>query len=722
MPPPSSLKPSAWRWCAIPNVITVHGADMRGGVAGFWMELVHGVTLDRVIRDQGPLGAREAALVGTELCQALAAVHHAGLVHGDVKPRNVMREEGGRYLLMDFGAARDSALWSEDARLGVVGTPYFMAPEIHAGLPATARSDLYSLGVLLYFIVTREYPVSGASMDEIRTAHAAGRRRRLRDARPDLSGAFVQTVERALCADPAERFATAGEMEQALASTLPNTGGRKRLDRRMLLAGLAGAAVVVAALVAGNPLRMFSPDPAHSIRRIAVLPLQNLGGADQRYVADGVTDLLIAKLSELSSLQVISQTSSRLYHGSSKTLPEIARELRADAVVEGSVLKSGTRVRVSLRLIHAGADTPLWADSLERDLSELLALQGDLARGIATRIQVSLTGSEQRRLQAPDQVHVEAQDEYLRGAAALHELTPDAVRTSAAHFESAVRIDPSFARAWALLSHAYWYLATTTASFGERDALYERTKEAAARALSLDANLPRAHSALGQAKFYIERDWAGAEAEFRHAIALDPSDADSRERLGWFLAAHARFDEALSEMRLARELDPLAAERRSPLAAVLYYARRYDEAATELMALTSLKPDWLPAQFGFARVQAARGLTSEALRQLDAPAYRPLIYVQVERARVQAASGDTVKATETLQALLARRQAGEYIAPDALALVYIALGDRSMAHSLLDVAYAERESGLVWLKVDPRFDPIRQDPMFVALLHRVGFT
>jgi eukaryotic-like serine/threonine-protein kinase len=720
-----------------PNVIVVRGADRHRGLVGFWMELIRGRTLDEVMQARGVFGAREAGLIGIDMCQALAAVHHSGLVHGDLKARNVMREEGGRHVLMDFGAALELRAAAARASHSLVGTPAYMAPEVLAGDPVTPQSDIYSLGVLLFHLVSNEFPVHGASTEELRTAHRNGERRRLRDVRPDLPSVFVQAVERALSPDPSARFGSAGAMEDALQATLSQkiapaartAGERKesasgRVVPRRTVVTLAGLAAVglVAAIAWLLPLLRVPAGESARIQTIAVLPFANLGGPEQQYFSDGMTELLITTLSELTSLRVISRTSVMQYQRSQKRLPEIARELRADAVVEGSILRSGDRVRLTAKLVHAASDTAIWGESLERTGAEMdpFALQTELVRSLAGRIRLSTTPREQQRLASAPRIDPAAQEEYLKGTAALEVMTPTSARKAVVHLESAVRLDPNYARAYAALSHAYWYLGSGLGLLTRKES-YDRAREAAERALRLDPDLPRAHAALAQLKFYDQWDWTGASAEFRRAVELNPSDADARQQYGWFLAATGKLDEALDQMHRARELDPLSPSRRSPLAAVLYYSGRHAEAVEELRLALRANPELAAAHAGLGRAYAAQRRFAEAITELESASLADLPAAAMERARVYAEAGDRDRAVRTVREVEQRSKAGATpVSPVALASVYVALGEENRAFEHLDTAIDERDAGLVWLKVDPRFAPLRTHPRFAALVKRIG--
>ena len=332
------------------NVITVYGVAAHDNRVGLWMELVRGATLEQQIRTSGPLGAHEAALVGIDLCRALAAIHAAGLIHRDVKAQNVMREGGGRIVLMDLGTGREVGTPSEAFAPDLAGTPLYLAPELFSGARASERTDLYSLGVLLYHLVTGIFPIRATTIKELHEGHTAGRLVRLRDARADLPTAFVRVVERAIASDPERRYGTAGAFEADLAETLNSSTG-----------------VVPAGTRPSRPTWMRGG-------RAAMVPLVNLSrDPAQEYFADGMTDELIGALGRFRGMTVISRNSAMRFKSSDQPLGEIAKMLNVDAVLDGTVLiipgtsdgqaRPANRVRIHARLIHAGSGTQVWACS-----------------------------------------------------------------------------------------------------------------------------------------------------------------------------------------------------------------------------------------------------------------------------------------------------------------------------------------------------------------------
>jgi len=441
-----------------PNVIAVYGADSHDGRVGFWMEFLEGQTLKQWVDAHGRMSSREAAIVGIDICRALAAVHGAGLVHRDVKAQNVMREAGGRTVLMDFGTGAEAG---RAARLA--GTPLYIAPELFADAPATPRTDIYSAGVLLFYLVSGSFPVSGVTLSDIKQGHASGRRQTLRDVRPDLPAAFVRVVDRALSPDPAGRPATAGALEADLATSLELLTAtpapvpappRRRGVGYALMGSIALAAALTVAWASGLWTAVTHRTGAPRVRSLAVLPLRNMTGEPDYFTA-GMTDLLTTNLSKVKALRVIASSSVKEYQEKKLPLNAIASALDVDAIVQGTVFRDGDRLRVTAQLVSAADQSSLWAETYERDVRDAFTLQSDLARDIARGINVSLTPQEQQRLDAARRaVKPAAQDEYLKGWTTMEPRSPQSLGAAVSHFQNAIRLDPDYAQAWSLIAAA----------------------------------------------------------------------------------------------------------------------------------------------------------------------------------------------------------------------------------------------------------------------------
>jgi serine/threonine-protein kinase len=714
------------------NVITVHGVGAHENRVGLWMELVRGATLEQQLAAHGPFSAREAAAIGIDLCRALAAIHAAGLIHRDVKAQNVMREDGGRIVLMDLGTGREADRTTARCAPELAGTPLYLAPEIYVGSPASARTDLYSLGVLLYHLVTGSFPVRAATFDELQKAHARGEFVRLRDARADLPTAFVRVVDRAIAPEPVKRYATAGEFEADLADAVAEPAKKEVYARHRTpwfgrlrtWPGLALAAAAVIAVVATLVPSWSKPAarPATPIRSVAVLPLINLSGdQSQDYLADGMTDELIGRLGRLGSIQVISRTSVMPFKGSTKSIPEIAKMLNVDAVLEGSVLTVASdggdsrarRVRINARLIHAGADTQLWDRTFEAVLADAIALQGEVAKAVADGINVRLTNAGQVR-----PVNPQAYDAYLRARYLWNKRTLPDARKAIDGFKVAVDADPTSALAWSGLADGYIVLASYDAD--RPRSARTLAKAAAAKALEFDSSLAEAHAALGNVAWTYDWDAATAEREFKQALALNPNYATAHGWYGLYLNEVGRFAEALTEMRRAQALDPLVLVHEANVGRSFYFARQFDQSVEAFQNLVRRESNYWIGHALLGQTYLAQNRYADAIRELER-ARR----LSPETPRNLGVLGDAYgragrrRDAQALADQLARLGQSQYVSPVYTAMIRSGLGDNRGAIAALEQALADRSDWMILLNVDPAFDPLRNEPAFRDLLQRV---
>jgi TolB-like protein/Tfp pilus assembly protein PilF len=730
-----------------PNVVLVHGAETVDGRVGLWMELIRGATLEQLIQSHGPYSAREATVIGQDLCRALAAVHGAGLVHRDVKAQNVMREEGGRLVLMDFGAGQMLGGPSPGLTGRITGTPLYLAPEVLAGGEATTRSDIYSLGVLLYHLVTASYPLRARSVEELREAHRAGKRIRLHDARPDLQDNLVEVIERALAPEPRDRFSSSGEMQSALTLALgvgvaggnvptreiqPLIGAPRTPSRAgatgarpgwMLVAAVCAFALVGGAMAAwfvkSSGWSPFAAAPASLTRQtIAVLPIQSASGTVDPVFVE-VQDSLISALGRISSLRAISRTSVMRYASGGKLMPEIGRELNAEYVIESTASREGDRLRMTSRLVRAGDDTQLWATTIERPLTEVLKM-GGLALDIAGILNSTVGLDERKGLVAEHTPESAAQTAYLEGRYQLARDNADGYRAARALFERAVSLDPQYARAYASLAHCYLLLHVHGVL--PRDEAGQLLTDAARRAVAADGSLSSAHAQLATALFSFGFDWKGAGEEFRRAIALNASDTEARSAYARFLASRGELAEAIRQIELAREAAPMSADVLGSEGIIRYYARDLDKA--EAAFRRALEGAHQTGKLlGLGRVLAAKGDCAGAISTLEQAVQASLGAPQTraELARTYASCGQAAEARRILSELeqppasaLAR------VSPHHRAYVYAALGDKDRAFALLDEAMAQKQPDIEWAKVDPRLDSLRGDSRYSTFLRGLG--
>ena len=722
------------------NVVQVFGAEQHLERVGLWMELVEGESLDQIVRTRGAFGAREAAGIGQDVCAALAAVHAAGLLHRDVKAQNVLRESGGRIVVMDFGTGEERTPVGGTARL--VGTPLYLAPEILDGQPASIASDIYSVGVLLFYLVTGGFPTASATMEQLREAHRAAGLRHLRDVRPDLPAAFISVVDRALARAPEARYQTAGELEVALRDL--SDGGQDQSAtmatprplsapapsstwRVAIIVAIVAMLLVIAGLLTWtrlvHPPALVSGTPI----RIAVLPLQAASGSASSALADALTDQLIDTLGGLSALRVTAPSSSARFKGSTAPTDDIAKQLGVDIVVTGTVVPEKTgpnepvRARVDTRVTKAGVATPLWSGPTEWVAGDTAGLRAGLARVIAGAVSAVVTTREASRLGQRGTLNPSAEEAYFRGRSELTAYGPEGARRALDLFAQAIRYDPSFAAPHAWKSRAYVVLG----QFGlisEGDSRQSALSEAR-EALRLDDESADAHRAMADLTFFYDWDWAGAEREYLRALELNPSLARARLTYAELLAAIGRFQDALAQSELARSLDAKSPEVITSRAVVQLYAHMFDDARASLDQALKEQPGSAGALIAKARVEAAQERYPEALADVNRALALTSGGVPVEITRIQllARNGESDEARTALKALEGRAAAGEVrVSHRDRAYVRLALGEVDAACDELEHAYAERESALRWIGVDPRLDELRANPRFTVILTRMG--
>lgn len=513
-----------------------------------------------------------------------------------------------------------------------------------------------------------------------------------------------------------ERRPQLEEQEQALA-TAPG--------RRWLWVVAPLALVLVLGSLAGLNVgrmrdRLLGRALQPRIESLAVLPLENLSGdPDQEYFADGLTDALITDLAKLRSLRVISRTSAMQYRGAKKPLPQIARELRVDAVVEGTVLRSGNRVRINVQLVHGPSDRHLWAETYEGSLGDMMGLQRAVTQAIARELRIELTAEEQARLGRRQVVSPEAYEAYLMGRYFWNKRTVEGFRKAIQHFEEAIRQDPDYAPAYAGLADSQAYLGLWAMPGGEA---IQRARAAVEKALQIDDTLAEAHTSQAMIAMAFEWDWEKAEREFRRALELNPSYATAHHWYGYYFMALGRFDEAAAELERAQELDPLSLIINANLGFRFYWARQYDQAIQHLQKTLEVDPNFPLVHSYLGLVYVQKGMYEEALAAVQRAhtlsgsrhTGGPLGYTYGVMGRRQEAQAQ-------LKALLEASEQ-EFVPPYYIALVYVGLGEADHAFQWLEQAYKDRSGYLFELKVDPMFDPLRSDPRFQDLLRRIRLS
>jgi len=697
-----------------PHILTVHDVgDLEGRpylVTGF----VDGGTLKTWAHAERRTWRQIVDLL-TGVADGLAAAHAAGFVHRDVKPENILVATNGYATLADFGLAKlfeaaDGGAATRTASHGgtqpglIVGTIAYMSPEQAAGNPADARSDIFSFGVVLYEALSGRQPFAGGSDLEVlqRVQHQPAEL-----LGEEIPPALRMVVEKALEKDPAERYQSMRDMVVDLRRLSRQTAETRAqlATRSRRWAALAVAALVIIAMgaVALWKMRPIATD-APRIRSIAVLPLQNLSrDPDQEFFSDGTTEALISSLAQIHDLDVISRTSAMRYKGTTKTMSQVGRELGVDAIVEGSVQRVGGRVRITAQLIRASTDKHLWAREYERDAADVLKLEAEVARTIAQEIQAQLTPEEARRLASARSISPDAREAFLLGRYHSLKFNGADYRKAIEYSQRAIQLQPDYAAAYALLSETSYRLRT--GGFAKDEGA---TRTAAAKAIELDPNLAEAHQAMGVINA-SDWDWAGAEREFRRAIALNPEVDSSLSSLLTITGRHA---EAIALVERVVKVDPLSAQAQDRLGTTLYFARRYQDAVASVKRAIELEPRSYLAMQMLGSVYEALARPQEALALFDRSEFRESPYIAEAYARL----GRRDDALRVLNGLVKR---GGAVDLQGMAGAYFALGDNDRGFEWLTKGFDTRAGYVPFLNVAPAFDGVRSDPRFKALVARL---
>lgn len=704
------------------NVVTVYGADVIDGVAGIWMELVHGKTLDSIAKASGPLSAREAASIGADVARALAAVHAAGLLHCDVKAPNVVRETSGRVVLMDLGSgrlvpeARDS-----DALPDVAGTPRCMAPELFiAGSSATRAGDIYSLGVLVYYLVSGTFPVDGRTLGELKRAHESGKVRALATVRPDLPAPLIEIVTRAIDKNPDLRPSSANDMQSALAAIALEPDVER--SYQTTIGWWIAAAVAAVGLGIALLLPLLRPAAvAPSIQSIAVLPIKNLtGDPAKQYLADGLTEVLVAHLARLPGLHVASSATMATLRGSGDDEKALAEKLGVRLLLAGSVVQADNRITLSVKLTDPHEGRTIWGSELEREPSNILNARSEIARLVAARL--SLDVPEALRGAARRQLKAEAQDAFLRGLVESSSGSNTRVLHAIDLLSRAVELEPAWADPLAQLA----LTQQMTIEFGDptqRRARAETVKANALRAIEMDPSVPASYTALASVQAYHDWDLSAAEATLRQGLSAVPHDAAAHGRLALLLAAAGRLPEAVGEGEIARDQEPLVPERHTNLGMVRYYARDFSGGLAEMDRALEIAPDDGLGHHGRGRILAALGRHDEAIDSLrKALAISDNAGWWATLGVTYAKAGRSSDLDAVLRRLRAFEQNGTFVSVDQYAYIAAHQGRFDDAFRLVEEAIDRRMTNVLWLAVDPRADVLRNDPRFDRLIARMSLV
>lgn len=680
-----------------PNIAQIYGFETSGEKRALVMELVEGPTLVELLA-QKLLPFEECLSIATQIVQALAEAHDKGIVHRDLKPQNIKLAPGGRVKVLDFGLARRQATTGSLAGNSttltcatqpgtILGTVGYMAPEQARGESIDTRADIFSFGCVLYEMATGERAFARSSALETLTAilHEAPTAPSRR--RPGLPPGLDQVVARCVEKEPAARFQSAHDLEFALKALTP---------------GLKPAAV-----------------KARSAS-VAVLPFVNLSAdPENEFFADGITEDVIAHLAKIRSIKVISRTSVMAFKKRDCGLREIGGKLGASTLLEGSVRRTGNRVRIVAQLIDGATDEHIWAETYDRDLTDIFAIQTDVALNIVNTLRAELSHQERERVGRRPTHDVDAYELYLRGRNSFNRFTEEGFRRSLIDFEAAIARDPKFALAWSGIADAHAQLCIEGSAGRSPEEPIALAKEAVAQALEIDEELGEAHGILALIRFVFDFDWPGAERSFLRAIELNPGSAEAHEHYSWFCSSLERYDDALREVRRARELDPLIIQ--TDVATTLLRAGRIEEALEEARRSVVEDPESPRSHsiLGWALIfhgEKAAGITSLE-RAVELSPRSTLFLSQLGQACAR--TGDATRARQTLEQLKDRSK-HEFVSPYHFAYVHAGLGEADAAIDYLERAFERRSGAIYGIKGSFLFSNLRTHPRFVALVRKMN--
>jgi serine/threonine protein kinase/tetratricopeptide (TPR) repeat protein len=726
-----------------PNICTVYEIDQAEGRHFIAIEFLEGETLkERIARTS--LDIKEILRIAIEICDALEVAHSVGIIHRDIKPANIFLTRRASAKVLDFGVAKrigpelvkQSVNLSEALTISVdrgltspgaaVGTVVYMSPEQAGGHQVDTRSDLFSLGTVLYEMTTRQLPFAGRGLADVTWAIQHQPPAPVERPRPKIPGELFRIINKAMKKERSLRYQHASEMQadlQALRGRVE--GGDKRWKTSLAPVSIALLFAIIASISMRLPRihdRVFGK-PSGEIKSLAVLPLDNLtGDSAQQYFVNGMTSALTTNLTKVGSLRILSRESAEQIKNVHKPLREVVRELNLDAFVEGSVVRSGNRVRISVQLVDIAKDQNLWAQEYDHDLQDVLQLQSEVAWDIVKQIQARLTPQEKERLTRFGHCLPNAHDLYLQGMYYWYKATAEAYEKSRDYFDEALRADSSCAEAYTGLG-AYYAVEGDEGLLRPAEA-WPKARSAYAKAAELDPDIGVAYMGLGAIDFLYDWNWPEAEKKFKRALDLNPGEVNNHREYSGYLRTVGRLDDAIEESKKAREESPLSVSLISHLGWTYFYAHRWDDAIAQFSQAVERDAQSLSAHEGLAKCYQQKGMQEKAVGELETELRMvdETDLAEALRTAYQSSGYGAALRILYLTRLEQYRKAAReiYISPLVFADLYSLLDEKDEAFTWLEKAYRERSSKLTDLKLDPDFDNLRSDPRFTELVNRIG--
>ncbi|HZE68764.1 MAG TPA: protein kinase [Pyrinomonadaceae bacterium] len=761
-----------------PNICTIYEINDHNDIPFIAMEYVEGETLSEKTKVSG-LDLGEILDIALQVVDGLAEAHSHGIVHRDVKPANIIVNRRGRVKILDFGLAKNIAAESEDqtqqilSQAGMIlGTAAYMSPEQARGAVVDARSDVWSFGVVLYEMVAREKPFSGTTTTDLLAAILRNEPESLRKFNNEVPQELERIVLKTLCKAREKRYSSAQDLYSDLkqlrrdldlkpretseppvvASGFSTAGqappkrseaptvllasataekkdmttidegtgpGSSQIGRRKWL--LFAALTVLIGIAGLLAYRSFMPDKRSQIESLAVMPFTNeSGNAEMEYLSDGMTETLINSLSRIPHLSVKARNSVFRYKGRLVDSQQVASELSVQGILNGRVVQRGDDLTLYLSLVDGRSGNQIWGEQYNRKLTDLVTLQGDIARDVSRNVQARLSGADEQRLRKGYTTNPEAYQLYLKGHYHFARLTAPELQTAISYYQKAIDLDPGYAVAYAGLANSYRAL-TLSGEMPPTEWL-PKAKLMAQKAISLDDSLGEGHAALGIVTFFYDWKWTEAENEFKRALELDPNSSDTHQFYAIMLMGVGRRAESVAEINRAVELDPLNLLTNAQEAQVLFYAGQYDQALASARKASELDPNYWFAHFWASAVYTEKGMFSEAVE--EASKSRQVLRVGTHQtaflAYALAKSGKQAAARAELDEVL-KLSARQYVSAYNVAVICNGLGDREQTLAWLERGYKERDPKMVIMKVEPKWNNLRDDPRFISLMQRMNF-
>jgi serine/threonine-protein kinase len=716
-----------------PNICTIHEVGEDNDQVYIAMELVEGAPLSAHLESRR-LTYDEVLHIGRQVADALGHAHERGIVHRDLKALNVMVMPNGRCKVLDFGlATRFDQVNEETARTmltatgDLLGTPAYMAPERFQFHPADARSDVWALGVVLYEMVSGSRPFVGQTAFEITSAILNKPPAPLPSKVPM---ALRAVIERCLEKNPQDRYATAGKVSEELESIAKGeASASKVVMRRVLRRPLRLAVIAIVLLFAiGIGFNMnwirgrLAGFATLSGQSIAVLPLANLSGDPQQdFLADSITDALITDLGRFQGLKrIIGRGSVMQYKGTAKSHRDIAKELNVDLLITGTVTRSQNQMRVSVQLIDPTSGDQLWSDSYERALNDVLQLQGEIVSDITQQLRLKMSPEDRARLARTGKVDPEAYEYYVKGMIDWYKHTPEDVEQAYNYFDLALKRDPSYAAAYRGMNYVLTYRLTAGGSPSDAiKSLQDLNQQMKDRGLQEDPNAPEYLESTAVIAYYWGWDWATAESNFKKVVTARPNSVDLKLFYWHYLAAMKRIPEAGAVIERCLELDPYNAFAQGSYGLFFIAAQRFDDAIKQFKKLLTDKIDFGVSHLGLWTAYHHNGMFREALDEAKASFAddEEMLETLAEGFKENGYKGAMLRSAELLQS----RSRLTYTLPTNIARIYVYAGENEKAMELLEMAYDERDSGLVMMQIDPDWNTLRSSPRFQALMQRMKF-